>query len=191
MRAWGRAMRASRTVASSRPRCTPSACTAAASSIESFTMKGTPAARHTSAIARAWTRRAAPPAALARYCTSAAPPAMHSDTRVASCASSGTSGVTAYRPRSRSRSRLIVIRLLRLARPEEPVGQVLSHAGPEGVGERLPRVVLGFVDRIADLETAREVGRQGGGERAPGAVEAAGKPLPGLGPQDAAAMVER
>ena len=68
---------------------------------------------------------------------------------------------------------------------------MLSHAGPECPRERLPCVVLRFEHRLADVEAAREVRGERRGERAPGAVVAAWKPLPCIGAHDAAFRVQR
>src|SRR6202011_2363376 len=127
----------------------------------------------------------------ARYCTSAAPPARAWPTRSTRARVSAHSGVMAYRPRKRARRDSLFIAVARaFARPEEPVGKVLAHARAERMRERLPGVVLGLVDRVADVQAAREIRGERGSERAARAVIAAGQALPGVGTQHAAAVIE-
>src|SRR4051812_12878190 len=168
----GIAMRASRTLPSSRPTCTPPAPQASASAMESLTMKGTEYSRHSVASLRACTRAAPGLACLALYCSSEAPPCRHASASRRRDSVSLRSGVMAYRPASRARSARIV---RRLTRPEEAVGQELAHARTQRMRKRLPGVFLRVVYCVADVEAAREVRGKRGGERAAGAVIAAGQ----------------
>src|SRR5258706_6292656 len=187
----GNARRASATPTSPRPTCTPSAPLSNASSMESLTMNKAPAARQSAPTRRACSSASPLSMSLARYWTSDAPPATARATRSQRTPVSASPGVIAYRPRSRAARSLVIAAFGVFAGPAEPVGKILAHARAERIRKRLPRVILCLVDRIADVQAAGEIRREGRCERAAGAVVAARQALPGVGAKDAAAVIER
>src|SRR5512142_2727764 len=94
----------------------------------------------------------------------------------------------------RDRSPLVALlgaRVALVARPEEPIGKMLAHAGTIGLLESVPRVILRLANRLRDVEPVREHRRERRGERASGAVIAERQPRPRVGAHDAALAVER
>src|SRR2546428_537214 len=156
---------------SSRPRCRPSARIALARSRSSLMTNGMRASRHSASSAVPCSRRSAAFADLLRYCKIRAPPASALRTLRASDPMSGSSGVTAYKPRTPAcettqRSGLACARLIHFPRPKEPVRYVLTHARTKPRVERLPRVFLGLAHRLGQLEAVGERRRDRRGKRA-------------------------
>src|SRR5437867_12203407 len=122
---------------------------------------GMRASRHSASSAVPCSRRTAAFADLLRYCKMRAPPARALRTLRVSDPMSGSSGVTAYKPRTPTcettlRSGLASARLIHFPRPKEPVRYVLTHARTKPRVERLPRVFLGLAHRLGQLEAVGE-----------------------------------
>src|SRR5690349_2531274 len=143
-------------------------------------------------MANACSSRSASRAFLLRYCTAHAPPSSAAAIFESSTRVSPTSGVTAYKPRSRrARARLrsdgwsvtaadidalylfgglLRTRFFFVARPEQAIGNVLAHTGPKRLRQRLPRVVLRLAHGVGKRKPVREHRGDCRGERASGAV---------------------
>src|ERR1700758_2552585 len=78
-----------------------------------------------------------------------------------------------------------------LARPEESIGQKLTHTRTVRFGERVPGIVLRFPYGLGQLEAVGDERSDRGSERAAGAVIAPGEPLPGIAAHNPAPVVER
>src|SRR6267378_4474744 len=156
---------------SSRPTCRPSAPIPLARSRSSLMTRGMCASRQSARSAAPCSRRSAALADLLRYCTMRAPPASALLTLRMSNPMSGSSGVTAYRPRNPTCettqcSGLACAWLIHFPRPEKPVRYVLTHAWTKPRVERLPGVFLGFAHRLGQLETVGARRRDRCGKRA-------------------------
>src|SRR5258706_3087757 len=178
-------VRASNSVASSTPTCTPSASSAAASATSSLMMSVEPWRRQASRNAAACSRRVRSSACLFRYCSRRAPAASTVSTLATSNAVSAMSGVTAYSPLIGCIGGFV------LACPEQSIGDVLTHAGPERGFEGLPRVFLRIFYRVADAQSIGDRRRDRRRERAAGTVVAAGEPFPAVGAHHAVLSVQR
>src|SRR6267154_802169 len=181
---------------SSRPRCRPSAPIRLARSRSSLMMSGMRASRQSASSAAPCSRRSPALADLLRYCTMRAPPASALLTLRASNPMSGSSGVTAYRPRNPACeitlcSGFARAWLIHFPRPEKPVRYVLTHAGTKPRVERLPRVFLGFAHRLGQLEAVGERRRDRCGKRATRSVITSGQSFPTVGAHHAFRAVER
>src|SRR5260370_24601384 len=181
---------------SSRPRCRPSAPIALARSRSSLMTSGMRASRQSASSAAPCSRRSPALADLLRYCTMRAPPASALLTLRASTPTSGSSGVTAYRPRNPACeitgcSGFARAWLIHFPRPEKPVRYVLTHAGTKPRVERLPRVFLGFAHRLGQLEAVGERRRDRCGKRATRSVIASRQSFPAVGAHHAFRAVER
>ena len=113
------------------------------------------------------------PSRLARYWTRRAPPSMARSHEVAQprqVVGLGRDGVEAAQPRAFAHSRSSSSASRAQNRRS---GMCWPMPGRKRAGQRLPGVVLGFVDGLGHLEAAREVGGDGRRERAARAVVAA------------------
>src|SRR2546427_10249694 len=181
---------------SSRPTCRPSAPIPMARSRSSLMTRGMRASRHSASSAAPCSRRSAALADLLRYCTMRAPPASASLTLRVSNPISGSSGVTAYRPRKLAGeatqcSGLACAWLIHFPRPEKPIRYVLTHAWTKPRVERLPRVFLGFAHRLGELKTVGERRRDRCGKRATRAVITSRQSFPAVRAHHAFRAVER
>src|SRR3954464_1391420 len=121
----------------------PSAWTARARAMLSFTMNSALCERQKPAISLACARRSDSGMYLARYCTTCAPPRSAAFTFSNKLLESVTSGVIAYRPLTG----LFILRLF-LACPEQSIRNQLSHAGSVGVLQCLPGIFLCIADSL-------------------------------------------
>src|SRR5271157_3584326 len=71
---------------------------------------------------------------------------------------------------------------LHFARPEEPVGKMLTHAGTKARSEGLPGVLLRLAYRLRHVETIGQERCDCRGKRATRAMIGAGEPLPRIAP---------
>src|SRR5437879_2564750 len=181
---------------SSRPTCRPSAPIPMARSRSSLMMSGTRASRQSASSAAPCLRRNAALADLLRYCTMRAPPASALLTFRMSNPMSGSSGVTAYRPRNPASeatqcSGLACARLIHFPCPEKSVRYVLTHTRTKPRVERLPGVFLSFAHRLGQLEAVGERRRDCCGKRATRTVITSRQPFPAVRAHHAFRAVER
>src|SRR5207302_10311971 len=139
--------------------------------------------RQSASSAAPCSRRSPTLADLLRYCRMRAPPESALLTLRVSDPISGSSGVTAYRPRNRACettrcSGFACARLIHFPCPEESVRYVLTHARTKPRVERLQSVFLGFAHRFRKLEAVAERRRDRCGKRTPCTVITSRQPLP-------------
>src|SRR5713101_134716 len=157
---------------------------------------GMRASRQSASSAAPCSRRSAAFADLLRYCKIRAPPASALRTLRASNPMSGSSGVTAYRPRNPACettqcSGFACAWLIHFPRPEKPVRYVLTHAWTKPRVKRLPRVFLGFAHRLGQLEAVGERRRDRCRKGATGSVITSRQSFPAVRAHYAFRAVER